>query len=127
MHQDLDGSKMMIQTTGLKFTNPIITKDGNPEFDRSTQQDVNKWTEYFDTHGRDVCIIKEMKPLRELITQTNGVPDIYRGDFWMLVSGAWYSKPQTGYYENLLSENKLKKNPFAEEIEKDVRRFCILT
>jgi hypothetical protein len=123
IHQDLDGSKLTIQTTGLKFLHPIITKDGTPEFDRSTQQDVNKWSEYFEHHGKDVCIIKEFKLLRELITTTNGVPDIYRGDFWMLVSGAWYSRPPSGYYERLLLENKHKKNPFAEEIEKDVRRF----
>jgi hypothetical protein len=122
IHQDLDGSKMTIETSGLKFTTTTISKDGNTDGDRSTQQDVNKWTDYFETHGRDVCIIKEMKPLRELITLTNGVPDVYRGDFWMLVSGAWYSRPATGYYQHLLTENELKRNPFAEEIEKDVRR-----
>jgi GRAM domain len=119
---DKEGKKIDIHTHGLKFLNPIIGKDGNTELDRYTQTDVNKWTEYFDSRGRDVCIIKDMKVLRDLINSTAGLPDIYRGDFWMLVSGAWYSKPAVGYYQGLLNSNKHKKNPFEEEIEKDVRR-----
>ena len=119
---DNDGKKIEIHTHGLKFLNPIIGKDGNTELDWYTQTDVNKWTEYFDSRGKDVCIIKDMKVLRDLINTTAGLPDIYRGDFWMLVSGAWYSKPAAGYYEGLLNNNKHKKNPFEEEIEKDVRR-----
>lgn len=67
-----------------------------------------------------------MNRLRELIIQTNGVPDLYRGDFWMLVSGAWNSRPEKGYYEKLLADNAGRLNPFAEEIEKDVRRFYLI-
>jgi hypothetical protein len=48
--------------------------------------------------------------------------DLYRGDVWMLISGAWNSKPEKGYYGQLLIRNKDNYNPFAEEIEKDVRR-----
>jgi hypothetical protein len=70
--------------------------------------------------------VKDMSKLRELIVQTNGVPDLYRGDFWMLVSGAWNSRPAPGYYESLLIDNIDRINPFAEEIEKDVRRLYYL-
>ena len=122
---DLAGMNIEINTMGLKFINPNIGRDGNTERDRFTQQDVLRWTEYFDSHGKDVCIIKETKILRELLNLTGGLPDQFRGDFWMLVSGAWYSKPAAGYYEGLLSSNKTKVNPFAEEIEKDVRRYFI--
>ncbi|KAJ3269462.1 TBC1 domain member 8B [Terramyces sp. JEL0728] len=119
---DLDGTKLYIQTSGLKFVFPQVGKKANSEIDRSTQSDVNKWSEYFEKLGRDVCIVKDVKLLQELILSTNGVPDIYRGDFWMLISGAWYSKPPAGYYEDLLKNNENNINPFAEEIEKDVRR-----
>ncbi|KAJ3256482.1 hypothetical protein HK103_005480 [Boothiomyces macroporosus] len=119
---DLHGTKLHIQTTGLKFVFPQVGKKANSEIDRSTQADVNKWSEYFEKFGRDVCIIKDVKMLQDMIISTNGVPDIYRGDFWMLISGAWYSKPPAGYYEGLLKNNEHNINPFAEEIEKDVRR-----
>ena len=33
-----------------------------------------------------------------------------------------YSKPPAGYYESLLKINENRKNPFREEIEKDVQR-----
>ena len=113
----------LIFDTGLQFIYPVIGRDGNEEYDRTTQADLNKWTEYFDTRGRDVCIVKEFQKLRSLLSNTNGLPDIYRGDFWMLTSGAWYSKPPSGYYESLLKVNENKRNPFREEIEKDVQRF----
>ncbi|KAJ3320070.1 hypothetical protein HDV06_005720 [Boothiomyces sp. JEL0866] len=119
---DLDGTKLHIQTTGLKFVFPQVGKKANSEIDRSTQADVNKWSEYFEKFGRDVCIVKDVKMLQDMILSTNGVPDIYRGDFWMLISGAWYSKPPAGYYEGLLKNNEHNINPFGEEIEKDVRR-----
>ncbi|KAI8926099.1 hypothetical protein BC831DRAFT_458036 [Entophlyctis helioformis] len=83
---------------------------------------IARWSDYFDANGRDVCIVKDMRALRDLLLRTDGVPERFRGDFWMLVSGAWYSKPETGYYEQLLLANQHRANPFAEEIEKDLHR-----
>jgi hypothetical protein len=40
----------------------------------------------------------------------------------MLVSGAWYSKPDRSYYIDLVQSSTGKPNPYKEEIEKDVRR-----
>ena len=77
--------------TGLQFIYPVILRDGSEESDRTTQSDLNKWSDYFETRGKDVCIVKEFQKLRSLLVHTNGLPDIYRGDFWMLTSGAWYS------------------------------------
>lgn len=111
-----------LQMRGLKFLNPLIERDGSAQLERYSQQNLNKWTEYFDLHGRDVCIVKDMKPLQDLIIYTSGLPDMYRGDFWMLVSGAWGDRPVHGYYEGLLVDNRNRKNPFEDEIEKDVRR-----
>lgn len=109
--------------TGLKFlTAPIIQLGSPVNTQYSDQENIFKWAEYFESNGKDVCIVKDIPRLRELLFTTHGVPDLYRGDFWMLVSGAWISRPPTGYYERLLIANQDKKNPFAEEIEKDVRR-----
>ncbi|KAJ3283578.1 hypothetical protein HK104_010324 [Borealophlyctis nickersoniae] len=83
---------------------------------------VAKWSEYMDGSGRDVCMIKEMKSLRELIVRTDGIPNKYRGDFWMICTGAWYSRPVNDYYRKLVTDHLGKVGPFTEEIEKDVRR-----
>jgi hypothetical protein len=120
--QDLNGQIDEFTKIGLKFLKPFIGKDGNEDFERSTQADINIWKEYFDTHGKDVCMIKDFKALKKLLLETNGLPELYRGDFWMVVSGAWSTRPSFGYYQALLRDNKHKKNPVAEEIEKDVRR-----
>jgi hypothetical protein len=120
--EDLNGGTEEILTMGLKFVNPIIGKDGSEEIERTTQSNLNLWTEYFETRGKDVCIVKDIKAIKNLLATTNGVPDLYRGDFWMLASGAWYTRPSRGYYQSLLRDNKNKINPFEEEIEKDVRR-----
>lgn len=105
---------------GLKRDNPIVDRDGVGDSDRSSQSDVNKWTLYFDKYGRTQSLLKDFKQLNELIGMTRGVPDIYKGDFWMMTSGAWAGRPVKGYYQQLLTSNA--HNPFEDEIEKDVKR-----
>ncbi|KAI8916136.1 rab-GTPase-TBC domain-containing protein [Gorgonomyces haynaldii] len=114
--------KQDLLQTGLKFLVEVRERDGSLQSLAVNDKTVIKWAEYFDTHGKDVSIVKDMKQLRDLLQTTSGVPDLYRGDFWMLVSGAWNSRPEKGYYERLLVDNAKRVNPFAEEIEKDVRR-----
>ncbi|KAJ3035820.1 TBC1 domain member 9, partial [Rhizophlyctis rosea] len=83
---------------------------------------VEKWMEYMDENGKDVCMIKDMKGLRELIVRTDGIPNKFKGDFWMFCTGAWYSRPDPEYYKKLVLDHLGKVGPFTEEIEKDVRR-----
>lgn len=80
------------------------------------------WNDYFELHGKDSCMIKNTKVLRELLVKTCGVPTALRGDFWMISSGAWSTRPDNNYYTKNLNENSGSINPFAEEIEKDVPR-----
>ena len=40
----------------------------------------------------------------------------------MLVSGAWFSKPDRSYYLNLVKIGLESRNAYTDEIEKDVRR-----
>ncbi len=56
---------------GLKFELKI-------DLDHSKQQYVNKWTEYFDTHGRDVCIVKDFNLLKDIIVSTQGIQKFTR-------------------------------------------------
>lgn len=88
--------------------------------DRVGDISVVLWASYFELYGKDVCIVKDLPRLRNLLLKTHGVPDLFRGDFWMLVSGAWTSRPAQGYYASLVAIKS--PSPFAEEIEKDVRR-----
>ncbi|KAI8822174.1 rab-GTPase-TBC domain-containing protein [Fimicolochytrium jonesii] len=81
-----------------------------------------EWNGYFETNGKDVCMIKDMKALRELIIRTGGIPYQFRGDMWMVCAGAWFSRPDHDYYEKLVRDHAEETSVFAEEIEKDVRR-----
>ncbi|KAJ1566927.1 TBC1 domain member 9, partial [Cladochytrium tenue] len=80
------------------------------------------WREFLNKYGRDVCLVKETRALRDLIVTTSGVPDRFRGDFWMVVTGAWQSQPPSSYYYKLVIDHIGVPSPFTEEIEKDVRR-----
>ncbi|KAJ3330223.1 hypothetical protein HDU76_006176 [Blyttiomyces sp. JEL0837] len=80
------------------------------------------WLEYLDAHGKNVCIVKELKLLRELLIKTDGLPSRVRGDFWMICAGGWHSRPEQNYYQRLVHDHIGVTSPFTEEIEKDVRR-----
>ncbi|KAJ1562253.1 hypothetical protein HK096_000513, partial [Nowakowskiella sp. JEL0078] len=80
------------------------------------------WQEYLDVNGKDVCMTKDLKSLREMLMKIDGIPSKLRGDLWMLFAGAWYSRPEKDYYRKLVHDNIGRISPFTEEIEKDVRR-----
>lgn len=40
------------------------------------------WLEYLEKNGRDTCMVKDLKMIRELIVRTGGIPNGLRGDFW---------------------------------------------
>ncbi|KAI9197168.1 rab-GTPase-TBC domain-containing protein [Polychytrium aggregatum] len=90
--------------------------------DDSSLEKQKQWGTYLDMNGRDICMVKDFRAIRELIIKTGGLPDSLRGDFWMICSGAWYSRPKPGYYRNMLRSNTGRVSFYIEEIEKDVRR-----
>ncbi|KAJ3065007.1 hypothetical protein HDU98_011596 [Podochytrium sp. JEL0797] len=99
--------------------------DGDPEVDRKMKREEEgrfAWMEYFNAYGRDACIFRDLKVLRELMVRTGGVPHRLRGGFWMLCSGAWHVRPEPGYYAKIVKDHVGIPSPFMEEIEKDVRR-----
>ncbi|KAI8621197.1 rab-GTPase-TBC domain-containing protein [Chytriomyces sp. MP71] len=99
--------------------------DADPDVDlvmRDEEAGRVVWMDYFNAHGRDVCMVKNVKLLRELIVRCCGVPQRLRGGFWMLCAGAWHVRPEPGYYQGLVKDHTGIPSPFMEEIEKDVRR-----
>jgi len=80
------------------------------------------WKEYLKINGNDMSMIRDIHFMRKLLLKCNGIPDIYRGDIWMITSGSWYMKPDKNYYISLLKDHIGEKSIYALEIEKDVRR-----
>lgn len=97
--------------------------DQNPARKRHGAADYHSWKQYLERNGMDVCMIKDYKRLRELILLSKyGIPTHFRGDLWMLFTGARYSRPSKSYYEKLVKEKFGRLGLFTGEIEKDVHR-----
>jgi hypothetical protein len=60
------GSDIGVGEVGLRL---LFNDDGL--FERN--ESVGMWEEYFKIHGGDVCMIKDMKRLREMVLKSNGV------------------------------------------------------
>ncbi|TPX55175.1 hypothetical protein PhCBS80983_g05535 [Powellomyces hirtus] len=114
--QDFEGDLLKRAVIGATT---IDTRDRRKEEETAA---VDAWNGFFEANGRDVCMIKDLKALRELMLKTGGIPPQYRGDVWMICVGGWYSRPEKNYYVNLVQEHLEETSVFAEEIEKDVRR-----
>jgi hypothetical protein len=72
-----------ISTVGLQFLFEDAFGAGNiAEKLKKEQLDILIWRDYLDSHGMDICMVKEMKLMRDLIVKTYGLPERYRGDFW---------------------------------------------
>ncbi|KAJ3245686.1 hypothetical protein HDU78_008743 [Chytriomyces hyalinus] len=125
-------SKDGLVLIGLKFLFEREWKDGgylgpedDPEIDEAMrEEEVSRavWMEYLNGHGRDVCMVKDYRVLRELLVTTCGLPHRLRGGLWMLFSGSWHVRPEPNYYQKLVKDHVGIPSPFMEEIEKDVRR-----
>ncbi|TPX47445.1 hypothetical protein SeMB42_g03311 [Synchytrium endobioticum] len=98
------------------------TADDRERRKKEVTEHIKIWNDHLDVNGRDVCFIKDVKVLREFLIKTDGIPEKIRGDLWLVLSGAWYSKHEPMQYMKILTDHQGLASPFAEEIEKDVRR-----
>ena len=84
---------------------------------------ISPWNQYFESHGRDVCMIKDPK-LHQLVSA--GIPNSLRGELWMVLSGSLFDMPPAQYYDSLLrildKNTPVVRPSVLEEIEKDLHR-----
>uniref|UniRef100_A0A3Q4GS45 TBC1 domain family, member 9 (with GRAM domain) n=1 Tax=Neolamprologus brichardi TaxID=32507 RepID=A0A3Q4GS45_NEOBR len=78
------------------------------------------WKNHFTEYGQGVCMYRTEKT-KELVLK--GIPEIMRGELWLLFSGAINEMTtHAGYYEDLVEKSMGKYNLATEEIERDLHR-----
>ncbi|XP_033751283.1 TBC1 domain family member 9-like [Pecten maximus] len=78
------------------------------------------WNIHFAEYGRGVCMYRTVATLQLIL---KGLPEKYRGEVWMLFSGAINEKScNPGYYSRLVEESSGKYSLATDEIERDLHR-----
>ncbi|XP_029020603.1 TBC1 domain family member 9B isoform X2 [Betta splendens] len=78
------------------------------------------WNIHFSEFGRGVCMYRTCRT-RELVL--NGIPELLRGELWLLFSGAQNEMAtHTGYYGDLVEQAMGLCSLATEEIERDLHR-----
>ncbi|XP_076450712.1 TBC1 domain family member 9-like isoform X2 [Babylonia areolata] len=78
------------------------------------------WDLHFAEFGRGVCMYRT-HATHELVLK--GIPEKYRGEMWMVFSGAVNEMAMhPGYYADLVQQSSGKNNLATEEIERDLHR-----
>jgi hypothetical protein len=91
-----------------------------PEAAAKDEVKCSLWDLHFQDYGRGVTTYRTSKA-RVLVM--NGLPVRYRGELWMLYSGAVNElQTHSGYYANMVEQSKDRKSIAADEIERDLHR-----
>jgi hypothetical protein len=81
---------------------------------------VNLWDLHFSDYGRGISTYRTVDALKLVI---RGIPDKYRGELWMLYSGAVNDmKTHAGYYELMVEKSMGIRSVASDEIERDLHR-----
>ncbi len=111
-----NGSKWSIQPPlGSLFPLPL-------EAEAAIKQEVklNLWNVHFSDFGRGISMYRT-HATRELVIK--GLPDKYRGELWMVYSGAINElATHPGYYEVIVEQSMKSRTQTADEIERDLHR-----
>lgn len=98
----------------------LFCRRGSDEVTAKETIKEHLWDVYFSEYGRGMCMYRTHKT-HELMLK--GLPEKYRGEMWMLFSGAlneMVSNP--GYYGELVQQSAGKSTLATEEIERDLHR-----
>ncbi|KAI1301797.1 TBC1 domain family member 9 [Halotydeus destructor] len=91
-----------------------------PENRAKQQVKENRWDVYFSDYGHGVAMYRTVTA-RELVMK--GIPDKYRGELWMIYSGALNDlQTHHGYYNMMVDKSIGNKSIACDEIEKDLHR-----
>ncbi|CAG0880980.1 unnamed protein product [Darwinula stevensoni] len=106
------------------FQPPLITRGITFEIPSSTLikevAQERKWLEYFSRYGRGVSMYQTPE-LSELVM--NGIPDFFKGEMWLIFSGAihdWVTQPNE--YIKLACKDQKLRHLVQDEIERDLHR-----
>lgn len=100
--------------------NELFTMPKEPEVEAKEAVRENLWDLYFADFGRGLPTHRTPKA-RELVMK--GIPDKYRGELWMLYSGAISElKHYPGYFQKMVEASAGRKCVAADEIERDLHR-----
>lgn len=92
----------------------------SPEAKAKQAVKENLWDLFFSDFGRGVSMYRTNKA-RELIKK--GIPEKYRGELWMLYSGAINDlQTHPGYYQTVVEQSTGRKSIASDEIERDLHR-----
>lgn len=101
----------LVQLFPLKYT---------AEGAQKSRGQIGKWDHHFLEYGRGVSTYRSFEAM-ELVLE--GIPDKYRGEIWMLYSGALNEMQRTpGYYTYLVDGSQSKPSLASDEIERDLHR-----
>jgi len=106
-----------ILSTSLTF---LFSRRGSSEIDPRETVKEHLWGIHFSEYGRGVCMYRTNKT-RELVSK--GIPDKFRGEIWMVYSGAINEMANhQGYYQSLVNQCMGKDTLATDEIERDLHR-----
>ncbi|XP_052243499.1 TBC1 domain family member 9-like isoform X1 [Dreissena polymorpha] len=98
----------------------LFCRRGSDELTAKETIKEHLWDVYFTEYGRGMVMYRTHKT-NELMLK--GLPEKYRGEMWMLFSGALNElNTNPGYYANLVAQSSGKYTMATEEIERDLHR-----
>ncbi|XP_054160913.1 TBC1 domain family member 9-like [Oppia nitens] len=113
----VDGQSTWIPEPALSTKFPF---PDTPESIAKESVKTNLWELHFIEYGRGISCYRTTKA-RELILK--GIPDKFRGELWMLYSGAINELlTHRGYYELIVQQSLSKHSVATDEIERDLHR-----
>ncbi|XP_071853495.1 TBC1 domain family member 9B-like isoform X3 [Apostichopus japonicus] len=118
-----EGSSEDTGSLGDQFQPALVTlfnRRGSDEISAKESVKEHLWDDHFREYGRGVCMYRTTETLQLII---KGVPEKYRGEIWMLFSGAVNEmSTHPGYYQSLVEQSIGRDCIAAEEIERDLHR-----
>uniref|UniRef100_H2SN78 TBC1 domain family member 9B n=2 Tax=Takifugu rubripes TaxID=31033 RepID=H2SN78_TAKRU len=114
-HPDLPTARHSL----LQLYHQNVAEDLGPKAMKEKMK-VEAWNIHFSEFGRGVCMYRTSRT-RELVL--NGIPELLRGELWLLFSGAQNEMDtHRGYYGDLVEQAMGQCSLATEEIERDLHR-----
>lgn len=111
------------EDANIQFQPALVSLFNRRDSDELSAKETMKehlWNVHFSEFGRGVCMYRTHKT-QDLVLK--GLPEKYRGEIWMLFSGAINEMAtHPGYYTDLVEKSSGKYSLATDEIERDLHR-----